>query len=418
MKSFNILHINQMAKSHTQTDAPHLSRGGRALFVYVLTLLLSTYPFVFNLILPIPSITILMAVNFFVFFILTSKNVVSSTKEVFIVCAIQIIGTVLSMAITMDFEYYKQVLYILSGLIVISYIRAVGVKQFLFYYNRFILIIAILGAISSILTIILGDRVLLEYTNMDGRPGWLVYFTFTNSNTGSFIRYSGIFDEPGAMAFWGMFSLLFNKLFVHDKKIEIPLIICLLLTLSLSFIIQIFFYLFFFYFLESKISTKITVFFLTILVFLLSYFILDEDSPIYMLTFGRLGIGTSYNLFEDSSRAVLMDMAKKAWESSPWFGIGTTQFYGGEYMADNPYETLAKDGIIGTAFLYLPLIISFFKGAKNKDILFATIILGLGYLQRPFHINFLHYTIMYLFFYITMLINKKYIKERMIYAQV
>jgi hypothetical protein len=137
-----------------------------------------------------------------------------------------------------------------------------------------------------------------------------------------------------------------------------------------------------------------------------------------MLTFGRLGIGTSYNLFEDSSRAVLMDMAKKSWNTSPWFGIGTPAFYGGGYMADNPYETLAKDGIIGTFFLYLPIIISLFKGTKNKNILFATIIFGIGYLQRPFHINFLHYTMLYLFFYIVVLINKNCIKERMVYAKV
>jgi len=389
------------------------SRRYGILILYVLAILFSTYPFVFNLILPLPSITILMIVNLAVYVLLTASGSVRTLKDLIPICIAQMVATVLSLLATSDTEYFKQLLYIFSGLTLVSIVKTVGLRRFLFCYNRIILVVAVLGTLSSILTILFGERILMEYVNMDGRPGWFVYFTFTNSINGGIIRYSGIFDEPGAIAFWGMFSLVFNKIYVKDKMIEIPLIICLLFTFSIAFIIQVAMYLVFFYVFEAKFHTKLIVILLTILAVGFVFFNIDKDSPIYMLTFGRLGIGTSYNILEDSSRANLMLIAKQTFEAHPWLGVGSTAFYGGTYMADNPYETLAKDGIIGTIFLYLPLICTFYIGLRKKEVLFSSLLLSVGYLQRPFHINFLHYTMLYLFFFVALQIYKEETRQRL-----
>ena len=106
-------------------------------------------------------------------------------------------------------------------------------------------------------------------------------------------------------------------------------------------------------------------------------------------------------MMHDSSRAILTEMAQKTFLSNPMFGIGPTRFYMGQYMADNPYETLAKDGIIGSFFIYLPMFIAFIRGYLNKNILYAAFILSVGYLQRPFHINIQHYTMLFIFLIIT-----------------
>lgn len=362
----------------------------------IMGVLFCTYPFVFNLILPLPSITFIMFVSFGVFFCLNVTRKVELYKPLVPIALLQILGTILSIMATGDWGYYKQILYIIWGIVIISFINKIGFRLFLFYYNRLILVVAILGVISSVLTIIMGARAFLEFTEMDGRDGWLVYFTFTNSNMGSLIRYAGIFDEPGAMATWGMFSLLLNKVYVKDDKIEIPLMISLLFTFSLAYIIQLSLYIFCFYIIKASMKVKILTLAVGLICISLFYIYMDKDSPIYMLTLGRLGIGSSVDFIEDNNRADLMIEAKKIFQSSPLFGVGTTRFYGGEYMADNPYETLAKDGIIGTIFLYLPLLKVLMYSRKHKELFFMVVILGIGYLQRPFHVNIFHYTMIYL----------------------
>lgn len=384
--------------NHMTSDGYNDKKSIILLFLFFL--IFSTYPFVFNLIIPLPPITFLMFITLVGSILIKGNGEIGLPKEIVYVAFAQLMGTLLSMFATGDIGYYKQILYIIWVLLYIDLVNKYGIKDYLFYYHRILTVVAVLGVISFVLSAVFGARTYLEYTNMDGRPGWLAYFTFTNINMGSFIRYSGIFDEPGAMAFWGMIALIINKLYVHDKIIEVPLIVCLLFTFSIAYIIQLALYLFFFYGLNAKFKKTIVVIIVIVVSVLLAYHYLDKDSHVYMLTFGRLGIGSSYNLLEDSSRAELTKLAKNVFESSPMFGIGTTAFYGGVYMADNPYETLAKDGIIGSFFIYLPLVVALFRARFNLEILFAVVILMVGYLQRPFHMNFLHYSMLYIFLFI------------------
>lgn len=377
-------------------------------WMMVVGALFCTYPFVFNLILPLPSITLIMFFSFGVFSFLCMTRKVKLYKPLLPIILVQILGAILNMSVLGDWEYYKQILYILWGIVIISFINGIGFKQFLYYYNRFILIIACLGVLSFLLSMLLGVRSFLEFTQMDGRDGWLIYLTFTNTNIGDrIIRYAGVFDEPGAMASWGMFSLLLNKVYVKDRKLEVPLIICLLFTLSLAYLIQLTLYLYFFYISRGTLKKKIVIILTVVIGISLFIICVDKDSPIYMLTLGRLGIGTSTDFFEDNNRAGMMEIAKKMFQSSPLFGVGPTVFYAADYAADNPYETLAKDGIIGTIFLYLPLLKALKYVGKNKEILYMIIILAVGYLQRPFHINILHYTMIYLVLISAIKISKK-----------
>lgn len=366
-------------------------------WIMVMGGLFCTYPFVFNLILPLPSITLIMILSFGAFAFLFITRKAKLYKPLLPLMFLQILGTIVSLFVLGDWGYGKQMLYILWGVIVVSFIKEIGFKHFLYYYNRFILVIACLGTLSFLLSMLFGSMSFLEFTQNDGRDGWLIYFTFTNTTIGDrIIRYAGVFDEPGAMASWGMFSLLLNKVYVKDRKLEVPLIICLLFTLSLAYIIQLSMYLYFFYINRGTLKKKILVLLTVVIGISLFIIFVDKDSPIYMLTLGRLGIGTSVNFLEDNNRAGMMEIAKKMFQSSPLFGVGTTAFYAGDYAADNPYETLAKDGIIGTLFLYLPLLMALKYTRKNKEILYMIIILAVGYLQRPFHINILHYTMIYL----------------------
>ena len=94
-------------------------------------------------------------------------------------------------------------------------------------------------------------------------------------------------------------------------------------------------------------------------------------------------------------RYELAEEAKQTFMSNPFFGIGAKKMDEGTYMGDNPYETLAKDGIIGTVVTYLPLLFLLYK-YRRKDVLSAVIVLSAGYAQRPFHMNLIHCLFLYM----------------------
>ena len=85
-----------------------------------------------------------------------------------------------------------------------------------------------------------------------------------------------------------------------------------------------------------------------------------------------------------------------------------------KYMGDNPYELLAKDGILGMLITYLPLLwcgLSL-RTYRKRKVLFGIFILMLGYMQRPFHVNMMHYMMLFSFMYMTL----KYYNSRYYYV--
>lgn len=369
-------------------------------FIGLLSILACTYPFVFQAFLPLPSIATLIPFTVVIYLVVVKKKSYILRHPITSIAILQIVSTCLTFIYSVDSEYIKQVMYIVWAICFLSLIHYYGIKKFLFFFNRMILIIALLGTLSFFLSIIFNNNVLFEFTNGDGRPAGLVYLTFSNSVYDHFVRYGGVFDEPGAMAFWGFFSLITNKLYVKDKKLEIPLIISLSFTFSLAYFIQIFLYFFFFYVLDNFSFKRL--FFVSIILVGLILYILAQDSSsfIYQATLARIGIGNSVDFMSDNNRVPYMEKSILLFKQSPFLGVGPT-VVNNQGAFDNPYETLGRDGFIGALFIYLPLLMSVFYTKYNRQILFASIIIFVGYLQRPFHFQFLHYTMLYLFFYIS-----------------
>ena len=129
----------------------------------------------------------------------------------------------------------------------------------------------------------------------------------------------------------------------------------------------------------------------------------DYDS-IYKSTFGRfkkIEITNSKSITVKDYRSELTAVAKSYFEGNPVMGIGATRWTELPYMADNPYETLAKDGIFGTLYLYFPLLLLLSLGLKYKDVdlIKVLFVIFLGFLHRPFHGNLLTYFIVYSMLY-------------------
>lgn len=365
-------------------------------------ILFSTYPYVFNLFLPLPSITILMILTISLVCLLICLYKIKIQKIFLTLILIQISAVIVSMMYTRDSEYLKQLMYIIWLFFFLMMLKHfAGLKFFLYVYNRIITIVSVFGAISFLIVLITHIAPLFEYTNMDGRPGFFYYLTFTNTKYGSVIRYSGIFDEPGAMASWGIFSLLTNKLWVQDRKIEPFLIVSLLFTFSMAYYIQLVLYLLFFYFNKLTIKKILGVFFVSAFFLCLVFQSKGTDFDLYRISIARFEYDDYTGSLQGDNRKELTEKTVAVFKKNPIFGIGPTAFYSMDYMADNPFEVFAKDGIWGAFFLYLPLFYCLIKGRRHRDILFASLIILLGYQQRPFHINILHYIMMYLFLFST-----------------
>lgn len=120
----------------------------------------------------------------------------------------------------------------------------------------------------------------------------------------------------------------------------------------------------------------------------------DTDIDIYKITIERFETDNSGKLNGDN-RSNLAVKAKKYFKNSPIIGNGPTYIQEIDYMGDNPYESLASDGIIGSLIMYLPLLIVCFP--FNKNVFGAIVVLSIGYLQRPFHCHLIHFMLMYTF---------------------
>ena len=108
----------------------------------------------------------------------------------------------------------------------------------------------------------------------------------------------------------------------------------------------------------------------------------------------------------ETNRDMSSEVAKKYFKEDPLMGQGYTELVEkGTYFFDNPYETLATSGVLGTFALYLPLLVILFKFRK-QGAWQAVLVLAVGYLQRPFHIQYIHYLMMYLLFLMCYYNNK------------
>ena len=350
-------------------------------------------PYAFMWIIPFPSL-IVSAVIYLLFLLLIWPIVGKSGRSL---PGVVQFGLLITM-ITWFFYYvfFSDPSYITRiALLVITYLFLTCLYQkeddfFLFwkYNNRFILLQAFLSTICFVLVAVGLLSPLISFSP-DGtfREFYFWGGCFSKTYLGRIIRPSGFLDEPGALAAWAVFGILFNYAFVKDNLIKKFLPFFALPTLSAAYIVQMGGFLL----LKNikKIQNMVSV---TIVVFVLIWGVSltkGTDFDVYAKTIGRFMVEDETGLVE-SERQSHMDNAIELFNKAPLMGVGAQTFSDySELVADNPYEILAKDGIIGYIISYLPLIMILFIN-RRKEVLICLIIIFAGYQQRPLHINFMH----------------------------
>lgn len=361
--------------------------------------LFSSYPYVFNRFYSLPNLNIMIVVELSVLFLVCNsiKKKISLPKPLIVVCSIQIVIYFLLFVYHCDAFYISRfaLFVIIAVYSLYAILNSIGLNKFIQINNWWIVIQAVLGGIAFFL-ILFNILVPLSVYFNEETYNTINFYGITTSNAifGNIIRIAGFFDEPGALAQWGIYALVLNKIsLLYNRKIEILLIIGLIFTFSMAYFIQLTIYLILFNISSIKKS------FFIVCVLLLSIFIaqtfISEKSELYQLTLKRFEVNSGKL---ETNRDDLSEQAKKFFVAAPLCGKGYTYLVNNaDNFYDNPYETLATSGIIGTFALYLPLfviLLHYRKGGAWQ----AVVVISLGYMQRPFHVQYIHYMMLYLLF--------------------
>lgn len=385
-------------------------------FLFVMVFILSFYPYEFQdayfPFLQQELILKLLYISVLAFIIMISCKSIRIPWVIRIMAVVHIAGFLFSFLIhggaSNYIGEYPTILFAVLLILLIN--EKIGIYKFFDYYNKWMLIMAIGGCIALALSLI-GVPPIQEFINSrDLRPAYSWGVSFTNVYYDSFIRYSGYFDEPGAMGYWMVFAIAINRLFINNKWIEWWLLILGLFSFSWGFIVQAIVYLALF--VISKKNTGKTIL-VSMVVLMIGFWIMSNQrgqySTLYDVTFGR------YEMMESNGqmmggRQEMTDIAKNYFYENPVFGLGRVEFANlPYYMQDNPYETLAKDGIVGTLYLYFPFILLLYWGLQRRDgeLLRVWVFMTLGFLHRPFHPSPLYYFVFYSIVYMYYLKMKR-----------
>lgn len=361
--------------------------------IVVVLSLFSSYPYVFNRIFSLPDVQtlgpILLVFSFICYLLFKRTVILGIPRFLIIIGLLQSLVWVIYSVCFNDTTYLTRVFFLIWSLMIIMLLNSTRNFRNFIKFNNCILAVQAFGGLFAFILVFMGKlSPLLYYTLENGQDGYCYILTCTNVALDNVIRAAGYFDEPGALAFWGIYTLLLNKLFVNNKYIEYIIVIGLLSTLSAAYFIQVSLYMAFFRTNSFKKVLPVIIFLIVIIIVLQNF---SDNNYVAKYTVDRFQGGHI-----NSTRYYLADLAKSYFFSSPLFGIGASKMQSITYMGDNPYEILASDGFFGYLITYMPLFYVLLR-FKNKELLFACLILMAGYMQRPFHPNLLHYFYLYSF---------------------
>ena len=280
----------------------------------------------------------------------------------------------------------------LLALVLVCFINSTcGLASFYAKYNGWILLMTVLGTVCFFL---IRAGVLHPFILFIDLSDEEIMYNYGATFTQEGYYYCGFFDEPGTIAQWSVFALVFNKLFVKNDKLELLLIITTLFTFSMGFYIQILVYLFFFY-IFGRSKNKLNLFALVLLIAGAVYF-MANDTDLYEKTFGRIsmaiGDSKTQGLAVDDRENLTLE-AVSEFQKNPLFGTTKEN----PEVGNNLFEPLALYGIVGTVFLYLPFFILLLRAISKRDyeLLKCIVVILIGFTHRPFHKNLLSYFIIY-----------------------
>lgn len=370
--------------------------------IFVVMMLLLVYPYIIPDILGLPEEMVMDVIFACLALVLlvTTKNRIFFPNVVTFLIITASISWLLFALYHNDRTYITRLFFLfMTGVALLLLIRSKSIYKFGYIYNGIICLQGVLGAIAFVLIFV---GILEPIHIFDVKDRLIYFYGITSSNTviGNFVRIGGFFDEPGAFAAWGIFALVINKLIYDNRKIEVLLMISLLFTFSAAYFVLLPLYILFFFFKGS--AKKLVISLLVIIPIIIGgYYLVKDNDTFLLLTTERFQDGEIKSKRNDYS-----ENAERVFKQHIYMGAGGQYLEktSVEQLNDNPYEILAKDGLVGYVVTYLPLLVLCFVFRRKKDILLGSLLLFICYQQRPFHINEIHFFM--ILFYTTIVYYK------------
>lgn len=354
------------------------------------------WPCVFYLMGWLPHYT----VNYLILFVLASffamvRNECRVPRPIAMLLVLQIAAWgIYSVIHGLDTSYFTRILMLCITYMFLAIQLSGECDGFIKTYNTWLVFQAVAGTIGFVLVVMGILQPLFVFSEMDGRPGYFFGLFATNTYSDGLVRNAGFYDEPGALAFRGMYALIINKLFVDNKKVEVLLIAGLISTLSLAYFIQIALYTYFFYKEQwRKLIPYIAAFILALV--LISSFNNRMEEAI----FGRMEYDEKTGTFSGDNRSKMTKICWDIFLESPIVGQGARHMIEISkerrvFVGANPNLTLACDGIIGQLIYWSPFLFLFGLRRYDKKYGCAFWIIIVGFLQRPYDGTQLLYPLM------------------------
>ena len=287
------------------------------------------------------------------------------------------------------FAYYQDTSYITRIMLLLTTYFIIIINQrsrddlLLSSYNSWLTLQTLLSTIGFVLVLLGLLEPISVFREMDGRPGYNFGLFTTNTYYEGLIRVAGFFDEPGALAHWGLIALWGNKLFYKNKTIEWILLIGLSCTLSLAYYVQLLYYLFVFY--RSSLKRLLPILCVVVGGVIL---ISSQSEQFYNAIFGRMEYDASTGTLAGDNRSDLLAVCWNVFLENPIFGTGASNlivmskdlgFVGGNF-----FTFWATDGLLGVLAMWSPFLYLLVLGARRKEYLFMFIMFMLEFIHRPY----------------------------------
>ncbi len=358
--------------------------------------LISGYPFVLTYMFGYPKLLPMFVSAILLFSYCIFKRTWLK-KEYGIIFTIMVLFYIICIIYHNDFVYLSNITQIfIVAILLTSFTKIVPIGIFIRQYIKFITAIAMLGAIGAVIVFVFNPPYIFQYVQQDGRIANAYFLTVTNTPGPPIphpvIRYSGIFDEPGALAFFCMLALCLNKLYYHSRIIERLLLTMPLLTFSMAYIITVCIYIILFK-IRSLKGYAFTFILFTSSILCLNSLKGGEYHQLYTLSIERFEKDDSGEI-KGNSRARESENAKHAFRKNPIMGIGIDKNIA---VSNNYLSILAKYGVIGYIILHIFVMYIVAKtmlssSNKKSDILKCLFLLLLNLQQRPFNTNVMYFT--------------------------
>ena len=354
------------------------------------------WPCVFYLIGWLPHYTVNYLLLFaLVMFFVVIRNEYRLPRPIALLLVLQVVTWGVYVVIHgIDMSYFTRILMLCITYMFLEMQLSCERLSFIKTYNWWLVFQVVAGTLGFLLVVAGILQPIFEFREMDMRPGYFFGLFTTNTYFDGLVRNAGFYDEPGALAFWGMYALLINKLFVDNKKVEVLLIAGLISTLSLAYFIQIAMYAFFFYKEKGRKLLPYIMAFILALVLISSF-----NARMNRTIFGRMEYNEETGTISGDNRS---KMTKVCWDiflESPIIGQGARHLIEISqerrvFVGANPNLTLACDGLIGQIITWSPFFFLFTLRRYDKKYEWAFWLLIAGFLQRPYDGTQLLYPLM------------------------